>query len=82
MLKHYKIRGLAHKWTESHLIVSVTATYSVTKDMMFGVRQGRILGPLIYISDIPEAAAFAKFIMYADDANTIRTADTIEMINS
>ena len=36
---------------------------------------------LVYTNDIPEISHFAKFILYADDANIILTADTIEMIN-
>ena len=31
---------------------------------------------------IPETASFAKFVTYADNANIIITADTIELINS
>ena len=45
--------------------------------------QGSIIGPLlfmIYINDIPETACFAKCFLYADDANIILSADTIEGI--
>ena len=57
----------------------------MTLDMKFGVPQGSILGQLLftmYINELPETASFAKFIMYADDANIVITADTIELVNS
>ena len=56
---------------------------STSQEIKFGVPQGSILGPLlfiIYINDIPETASFAKFILYADDANIILTGYSIEDI--
>ena len=85
-LEHYGIRGPAYKWLESYLsnrkqYVSINGAESTSLTVEHGVPQGSILGPLlfiIYINDIPEISESAKFILYADDANIIITADTIE----
>ena len=64
--------------------MSINGSDSEKLTMNYGVPQGSILGPIlivIHINDIPEIAQYAKFILYADDANIILTADTIEEIN-
>ena len=82
-LHHYGIRGTAYKWIKSYLenreqFVSVNGKNSTKKQITYGVPQGSILGPLlfvIYINDIPNICNFAKFILYADDANIIITGN-------
>ena len=83
-LKHYCIRGKAHDWFSSYLrnrvqYVSIEGKTSSHKDIKHGVPQGSILGPLLfilYINDFPNISNKVKFILYADDANIIITADT------
>ena len=55
---------------------SINVSNSSKLCITYGVPQGSILEPLhfiIYIYDIYEIACFAKFVNYADDANTILT---------
>ena len=82
-LDHYGIRGKALNWLSTYLkgrkqYVHVNGTSSEIKLLEYGVPQGSILGPLlfvIYINDLPHSSELAKFILYADDANIIITGD-------
>ena len=89
-LEHYGIRGKASQWITSYLhnkmqFVSIDGTDSKTRHMQYGVPQGSILGPLlfiIYINDIPNVSQIAKFILYADDANIIITGNNITEVDA
>ena len=84
-LEKYGIRGPALKWLASYLgnrqqYVSISGHDFSGHSIKYGVPQCSILGPLlfiIYINDTPEIANYAKFILYADDANIIVTANSI-----
>ena len=88
-LSHYGIRGLAHKWFKSYLhdrsqYVSLNGKQSCTQSLKYGVPQGSILGPLlfiIYINDLPNIHNTFTFILYADDANIIIKGKTLHEID-
>ena len=93
-LEHYVIRGLALRWITSYLknrfqFVSLSRKNSSINHMRYGVAQGSILGPLlfiIYINDLPNILNRTKFILYADDANIIingaNIADIVQQLNA
>ena len=84
-LQNYGIRGIAHQWIKSYLTnreqyVHIKGKNSSTQKLEYGVPQGSILGPLlfvIYINDMPRIQCLAKFILYADDANIIITGQNL-----
>jgi hypothetical protein len=76
-LEHYGIRGKALDWFKSYLYnrkqcVSLNGVMSDFKSVIYGVPQGSILGPLLfilYINDIANCSVRLMFILFADDTN-------------
>ena len=76
-LEHYGIRGVCHKLMRSYLTNRVQYTnfqqcVSSSCPVEFGVPQGSVLGPLlflIHINDIVDTTQIGHFMMFADNTN-------------
>ena len=87
-LKYYGITGLTHSWIQAFLSsrsqsVCVNGAASLPTDVLSGVPQGSVLGPvlfLLYINDISENV-LSSIRLFADDCVLYRQTQTKDDFN-
>ena len=85
-LHHYGIRGNSLQWIRSyfsnrHQYVYFNGVKSSLLPVNYGVIQGSIAGPLmflIYINDIACCSSKIEFLLYADDTNVFVSSDGVD----
>ncbi len=89
-LSHYGIRGIANDWfrsylTNRHQFTHLNGTSSMVREIVCGVPQGSILGPLlflVYVNDIKSASNLTTFC-FADDTTVLASGpDVVTLIGS
>ena len=88
-LGHFDIRGIANEWCKSYLVdrkqsVLVNGHVSNKASVKYGVPQGSILGPLlflIHINDLNHALKFCKVHNFADDTNLVYFSRSAKKLN-
>ncbi|MEO2220739.1 MAG: reverse transcriptase family protein, partial [Nitrosopumilus sp.] len=87
-LEYYGIKGRANEWFHSYLTdrqqyVCINGFDSKPLTMKYGVPQGSVLGPLlflIYINDLHKAIKHSTTLHFADDTNLLATNESIKKL--
>ena len=88
-LEHYGFRGVSNVWfqnylTDRHQYVSINGYNSNHKEIKFGVPQGSVLGPLlflIFINDLVNASDFLTFLFADDTTLQLSSSDIVQLFD-
>ena len=88
-LDYYGIRGSTNDWFRSYLTdrkqyVSLNGSESKTIIMKYGVPQGSVLGPLlflVYINDLHKSIKYCTTRHFADDTNLLIKNKSLKQLN-
>lgn len=83
-LDHYGFRGVSNSWLRNYLTgrfqyVHINGTNSERREIKFGVPQGSVLGPLlflIFINDLANASSLLAFL-FADDTTLLLSSNDV-----